>query len=234
LRGPETRDGDTTRLETFSDGVFAIAITLLVLEIWVPQVEESESLLVALLGLWPSYVGYAVSFLQIGVIWANHHNRFRLLERSDHVLLFLNILFLMCVAFIPFPTALLAEYIQGSEGERQTAIAVYSGTLAVTGIFFTLLWLYAAKDYRLVNRNLDPRLLQAMTRRYLIGAVLYIVAFAIAFVSALASLVLIVGLALLFVLPEPGERPPPGSRAEATGDADDQGDRPHAEKSGQG
>jgi uncharacterized membrane protein len=233
LRGPETRDGGTTRLETFSDGVFAIAITLLVLEIRVPHVEESESLLVALLGLWPSYVGYAVSFLQIGVIWANHHNRFRLLERSDHVLLFLNILFLMCVAFIPFPTALLAEYIQGSEGERQTAIAVYSGTLAVTGIFFTLLWLYAAKDYRLVNMNLDPLLLRAMTRRYLIGAALYIVAFAIAFVSALASLVLIVGLALLFVLPEPGERPPQGSHTEATGDTDDQGGT-SAEKSGQG
>ena len=232
MRGPETRDGDTTRLETFSDGVFAIAITLLVLEIRVPHAEESESLLVALLGLWPSYVGYAVSFLQIGVIWANHHNRFRLLERSDHVLLFLNILFLMCVAFIPFPTALLAEYIQGSEGERQIAIAVYSGTLAVTGIFFTLLWLYAAKDYRLVNRNLDPRLLRAMTRRYLIGAALYIVAFAIAFVSALASLVLIVGLALLFVLPEPGERPPPGSRTEATEDAADRGG-PSTEESGQ-
>ena len=233
MRDPETGNGDTTRLETFSDGVFAIAITLLVLEIRVPHVEETESLLVALLGLWPSYVGYAVSFLQIGVIWANHHNRFRLLERSDHVLLFLNILFLMCVAFIPFPTALLAEYIQGSEGERQTAIAVYSGTLAVTGIFFTLLWLYAARDYRLVNRNLDSRLLRAMTRRYLIGATLYIVAFAIAFVSALASLVLIVGLALLFVLPEPGERPPPGSRTEATGAADEQGGH-SAEESGQG
>lgn len=234
LRGGGTENDATTRLETFSDGVFAIAITLLVLEIRVPHVEESESLLVALLGLWPSYVGYAVSFLQIGVIWANHHNRFRLLERSDHVLLFLNILFLMCVAFIPFPTALLAEYIQGSEGERQTAIAVYSGTLAVTGIFFTLLWLYAAKDYRLVNRDLDSRLLRAMTRRYLIGAALYIVAFAIAFVSALASLVLIVGLALLFVLPEPGERPPPSSRTEATGDTDDRGDRPADDRSAQG
>jgi uncharacterized membrane protein len=110
-------NGDTTRLEMFSDGVFAIAITLLVLEIRVPHVGEGESLVVALLGLWPSYLGYAVSFLQIGVIWANHHNRFRLLERSDHVLLFLNILFLLCVAFIPFPTALLAEY----KGRRESA-----------------------------------------------------------------------------------------------------------------
>ena len=233
LRGGETGNGDTTRLETFSDGVFAIAITLLVLEIRVPHVEEGESLVVALLGLWPSYLGYAVSFLQIGVIWANHHNRFRLLERSDHVLLFLNILFLLCVAFIPFPTALLAEYIQGSEGERQTAIAVYSGTLAVTSIFFTLLWLYAANDYRLVNRTLNPRLLRAMTRRYLIGAALYIIAFAIAFISAVASLGLIVGLALLFVLPEPGERPSPNGRTETPRDTKDQGDLPPVERSGQ-
>jgi len=142
-------------------------------------------------------------------------------------------LFLLCVAFIPFPTALLAEYIQGSEGERQTAIAVYSGTLAVTGIFFTLLWLYAARDYRLVSRNLNLRLLQAMTRRYLIGAALYIIAFAVAFISAVASLVLIVGLALLFVLPEPGERPSPSRRTEMPGDTKDQGDLPPAERSGQ-
>ena len=233
LRGGETGNGDTTRLETFSDGVFAIAITLLVLEIRVPHVEEGESLVVALLELWPSYLGYAVSFLQIGVIWANHHNRFRLLERSDHVLLFLNILFLLCVAFIPFPTALLAEYIQGSQGERQTAIAVYSGTLAVTGVFFTLLWLYAANDYRLVNRTLNPRLLRAMTRRYLIGAALYIIAFAIAFISAVASLGLIVGLALLFILPEPRGRPSPGGRTETPGDTKDQGDPPPSKRSGQ-
>jgi MFS family permease len=112
----------------------------------------------------------------------------------------------MCVAFIPFPTALLAEYIQGAEGERQTAVAVYSATLAVTGIFFTLLWLYAAGNYRLVDWSLSPALLRSMTRRYVAGMVLYILAFALAFVSVVATLLLIVALALLFVLPEPGER----------------------------
>lgn len=135
-------------------------------------------------------------------MWANHHNRFRLISRSDHILLFLNILFLMCVAFIPFPTALLAEYIR-EEAHRTTAVAVYSGTLAVTGVFFTLLWLYAVRDYRLVDRNLDPSLLSAMTRRYILGMLLYVVAFLLAFVSPAASLGLIVILALLFVLPEP-------------------------------
>ncbi len=101
-------DNDTARIEAFSDGVFAIAITLLVIEIRPPHVEGGGSLTEALAHLWPSYLGYAISFLVIGTIWANHHNRFRLISRSDHQFLFLNVLFLMCVAFIPFPTALLA------------------------------------------------------------------------------------------------------------------------------
>ena len=99
-------DNDTGRIEAFSDGVFAIAITLLVIEIAVPHLEngpEGTTLFEALMGQWPSYLGYVISFLQIGVVWANHHNRFTHIVRSDHTFLFLNILFLMCVAFIPFP-----------------------------------------------------------------------------------------------------------------------------------
>ena len=209
-------DNDTGRIETFSDGVFAIAITLLVLEIQVPHVEGVgvTTLLSALIGEWPSYLGYAISFLQIGVIWANHHNRFTYIVRSDHVLLFLNILFLMCVAFIPFPTALLAEYIES--GESTTAVAVYSGTLAVTAVFFTLLWIYAANGYRLVSRDLDSATLRAMTRRYVVGMVFYIGAFGLTFLNAVLSLVLIVGLALLFVLPEPGSRPETSEEDRAT------------------
>ncbi len=109
----------------------------------------------------------------------------------------------MCVAFIPFHIALLAEYIREPE-HRTTAVAVYSSTPAVTAIFFTLLWLYVARDYRLVDRNLDPALLRAMTRRYVRGMVLYVVAFALTFVSIVLTLALIVGLTLLFVLPNPG------------------------------
>ena len=109
------------------------------------------------------------------------------------------------MAFIPFPTALLAEYIQSEE--QTTAGVVYSGTLAVTAIFFSLLWLYAAGNSRLVRRDLDPALLRAMTRRYVAGMVFFIVAFALAFVSVTLSLALVVGLALLFVLPEPSVHP---------------------------
>ncbi len=207
--GSAGRDYDTGRIEAFSDAVFAIAITLLIIEIGVPHLDDEPpgtTLPQALVGLWPSYLAYVISFLQIGVIWANHHNRFRFIERSDHGLLFLNILFLMCVAFIPFPTALLAEYLPGAPAERETAGVIYAGTLAVTAVFFTLLWLYAAANRRLVDRGLDPSLLRAMTRRYLLGAVAYVLVFLLAFANVAASLALIVALALLFVLPEPGER----------------------------
>ncbi len=183
--------------------MFAIAITLLIIEIGIPHVVGTESLSGKLVELWPSYLGYAISFLVIGTVWANHHNRFRLIAGSDHILLFLNIMFLMCVAFIPFPTALLADYIPGTHKHRTTAVAVYSGTLAVTSVFFTVLWLYAAGNYRLMDRAVDPLLLRAMTRRYVFGMLLYILAFALAFFSAAASLALIVILALIFVLPEP-------------------------------
>ena len=206
--GSAGRDNDTGRIEAFSDGVFAIAITLLIIEIGVPHLEDEPpgtTLPQALVGLWPSYLGYVISFLQIGVIWANHHNRFRFIERSDHGLLFLNILFLMCVAFISFPTALLAEYLERTASERETAGVIYAGTLAVTAVFFTLLWLYAAAN-RLVDRNLDPSLVRAMTRRYLLGTVAYLLVFVLAYLNVAASLILLVILALLFVLPEPGDR----------------------------
>jgi len=184
--------------------VFAIAITLLIIEIGVPHVGEQGSLLNELAHLWPSYLAYVISFLVIGVVWANHHNRFRLISRSDQVFLVINILTLMCVAFIPFPTALLSEYIR-DEAHRTTAVGVYSGTLAMNAVFFTLLWLYAAVNYRLVDRSVDPSLLRAMTRRYVLGMVLYVLAFVLSFLSPSASLTLIVILALLFILPEPDD-----------------------------
>ena len=182
--------------------MFAIAITLLIIEIGVPHVGEFGSLFGKLVHLWPSYLGYVVSFLVIGTVWANHHNRFRLISRADNILLFINILFLMCVAFIPFPTALLSEYVS-DETHRTTAVAVYSGTLAVTAVFIALLWFYAATNYRLIDRSVDPFLLRAMTRRYVFGMLSFTFTFALAFVSPAASLALIVTLVLIFVLPEP-------------------------------
>src|SRR5262245_3604640 len=110
---------DTTRLETFSDGVFAIAATLLVLEI---GVDTSDDLGQALLDIWPSYLAYVTSFLIIGIIWINHHHCVSLMDHVDRPFLLLNTLLLLVVAFIPFPTKLVAEFLQ-REGERPAAYA---------------------------------------------------------------------------------------------------------------
>ena len=112
----------TDRTETFSDGVFAIAITLLVLEIRTPV--HSEDLWHDLGQLWPSYVGFVVSFFTIGVIWVNHHSQFERFVRADRTLLFLNLLLLFWVAFIPFPTALVAEYLRDGSTSAQHIAAV--------------------------------------------------------------------------------------------------------------
>src|SRR5437899_5745321 len=124
------------RLEAFSDGVLAIAITLLVLDLTVPLRNElhGESLALALGHQWPNYCAYAVSFLVIGIIWVNHHAMFAMVARTDRWVLFANLLLLMVVAAIPFPTRLLAEYLTAAGRDAHVAAAVYSATMLAMGI----------------------------------------------------------------------------------------------------
>jgi uncharacterized membrane protein len=128
------------RLEAFSDGVFAIAITLLVLEIPVPHVERGR-LSDALLDQWPVYAAYVVSFAIIGIIWINHHAVFGSIERVDRGLLFLNLNLLLWVALIPWPTSLLAEYMQAGGSDERAAALVYASTMTLMGASFGGLWL---------------------------------------------------------------------------------------------
>ena len=132
----------TTRLEAFSDGIFAIAITLLILEVRAP--EEGVDLWRALRAQWPSYFGYALSFLIIGIMWANHTHIFRLIQRTDHLLSMLNLLLLMTIAFLPYPTAVLARNI-GDPATRAPATILYSGSILLTAIPWSLLWLHAER-----------------------------------------------------------------------------------------
>lgn len=133
----------TTRLEAFSDGVFAIATTLLVLEITVPRVGEDGDLFQSLFDLWPSYLSYLVSFLTIGVMWVNHHFLIGLYQRVDRPLLFLNLGLLAVVAFIPFPTAVLAEYlVEGTQSQLSAATVLYGVVMIALTAMFTLLWLH--------------------------------------------------------------------------------------------
>lgn len=194
---------ETTRVEAFSDGIFAIAITLLVLEIRVPPGEltgHGSTLLPALLRLWPSYLGYLISFVTIGIMWVNHHSMFMLIRRIDRYFLLLSVLFLLCIAFLPFPTAVLAEYLSEPKG-REIAVALYSATFVLIALAYNAVWWYAARGGRLLDEAADREAVETISRRYLIGPTAYAVSFVLAFVNAWASLAVHGFLAVYYVLP---------------------------------
>ncbi len=193
-----TEAKETGRTEAFSDGVFAIAITLLILEIRVPHPGETgESLTTLLLQQWPSYLAYVLSFLVIGVMWVNHHNLFRYIRRVDNLFLFLNSLLLMVITFVNFSTTLLADYLLDPAGQ-QVAGLVYAGTGIVVAILFNLMWRHAALGNRLLAPGVDTRLTQAISDQYRYGPLLYGVAFGLVFLSVWLSLALQFGLAIFF------------------------------------
>src|SRR6266850_3656217 len=153
LSGPS----ETARVEAFSDGIFAIAITLLVLNIRVPSPDltgHGGTLLPALLRLWPAYLGYLISFFTIGIMWVNHHSMFVLIRRTDRYFLLLSVFFLMWIAFLPFPTAVLAEYLSEPKG-RRVAVALYSATFVLIAVAYNALWWYAVRGGRLLDENAD-------------------------------------------------------------------------------
>ncbi len=137
-------NAETTRLEAFSDGIFAIAITLLILEVRAPEAHNARDLTRALVAQWPSYVGYALSFLIIGIMWSNHSHIFRLIKRADHMLGMINLLLLMTIAFLPYPTAVLARNI-GDPATCGPATFFYSGAILVTAIPWSWLWMHALR-----------------------------------------------------------------------------------------
>ena len=202
---PTAHHTDTQRLEAFSDGVFAIAITLLIIEIGVPHVEAEQSLTRALLDLWPSYFGYVVSFLTIGVMWVNHHHMFKDIVRCDHTMLVLNLLLLMGVAFVPFPTAVVAEYVRVGDHKLEAAL-MYGSTFVVISVFFDLFWLYASHGRRFIDEHVSDARIRSRTRRYLPGPLLYAAALPLAFVSPWIPLGIYGGLALFWFLPYGGYR----------------------------
>jgi uncharacterized membrane protein len=192
-----------SRTEAFSDGVFAVAITLLVLEIKVPEVEGSD-LPHALAEQWPSYVSYLVSFAVIGVIWMNHHAVFDHIARVDRTLMGLNLFLLLWIVLIPWATDLLATYMrEGGEGER-TAALVYTGTMAAMGLAFGQLWRHAARDRRLLGVDLSDEEIRRRTRRFAGGGPVYVLAAVVALFSAPVCLAINALLAIYYALPGVG------------------------------
>jgi uncharacterized membrane protein len=191
------------RLEAFSDGVLSIAATLLVLELHVP--DAGQDLGQALLAQWPSYVAYVVSFVTIGIIWVNHHGLFVHVRRVDRTLLFLNLLLLLTVSLIPFPTAVVGRFVT-AERDSHIAAAVYGGLMVLTSIAFTGVWRHITRDGRLLSRGLDPIRAGRESALFSAGLAAYVAGVGVAFVSAELSLLIYLGVALFYVfpwLPEP-------------------------------
>ncbi len=192
---------DTARTETFSDGVMAIAITLLVLDLSVPTRSAlgTGSLAHALGHEWPQFAAYVTSFLVIGIIWVNHHTLFRLVRRVDRMLLFLNLLLLLFIAVIPFTTSLLAEYLTAGGQDARTAAVVYSCAMVAMSIGFGSLFIYVVRHPALLEPDVDPAALRASTRRFtIIGLLLYAVTVLVALLSAPACLALHFAIALYY------------------------------------
>jgi uncharacterized membrane protein len=190
-------------VSTFSDGVFAVAITLLVLDLRPP--EDTRDLGHALAQLWPSYLAYGVSFLLIGLVWANHHTMFEHIVRVDRPLLFLNTLLLMNVVFIPFTAAVLARSLDNGDGTR-TAVALYGLTLTVGGVFFNAVWWWAGRDHRLMGDHITPAEVHAIGRRFRRGPVLYALGAGIGLAVPAAGLAFFAFLIVYYWLPSDRDR----------------------------
>jgi len=192
--------GETARIEAFSDGVFAIAITLLVLDMKVPRALDAGRTLASALGaMWPTYLAFVTSFSTILIMWINHHRMFTLIGRADDRLMFYNGLLLLGVTIVPFPTALVAEYLR--HDGQQTAAAVYNGTFIFIAICFNLLWRTAAVGDRLLYTHASRQAVQRIFDAYRYGPLWYVIAFILAFVSVTASLVVNLALAIFFARP---------------------------------
>jgi uncharacterized membrane protein len=191
----------TNRLESFSDGVIAVAVTLLVLDIQVPVLGPHESLLHALLNDWPHYAAYVVSFMTIGIIWVNHHAMIGRLARADHSIFILNLLLLMSIVLLPFATELMAAYLRASSGQSLAA-GLYSGAFLLMALIFSALnrHILLARAHMLsVELALEER--RRILSRAIMGLGPYLVATLVAFVSPYATLAICGAIAVFYALP---------------------------------
>jgi uncharacterized membrane protein len=192
-------DAETGRIEAFSDGVFAIAITLLVIELRLPDTKQG-SVWHGLVHAWPQFAAYLTSFFIIGIMWANHHSMFKSIVRSDRTLLFLNLLLLLWTTLLPFPTRLVAEYLRDGGSNAAQAEAVYSATLTLAAIAFSLIWMYAVRSGRLLDEPLGSNRDEWRSiARFSVGTFLYAATIGISFASAGAALAIQFALAMYYL-----------------------------------
>ncbi|MCX5697908.1 MAG: TMEM175 family protein [Candidatus Omnitrophica bacterium] len=193
------QEKETGRVEAFSDGVFAIAITLLVLNLKVPPVESLSAgfgLMQALFAQWPAYLAFVLSFVNILIMWVNHHYIFSHIRKADWPFFLLNGFLLLTVTFIPFPTSLLAEYIRTPFASLATA--VFTGSILLNCLSFNLLWAYASQGCRLLKKDVGEPVIKDIRRNGRIGLALYLLAIPLAFINIAFSLGICLGLAIFY------------------------------------
>jgi len=196
----ESESKALSRLEAFSDGVFAIAITLLVLEIQIPHPPGGQ-LAQQVENQWPAFIAYIASFLTILVMWLNHHNVVQFINRADRLFFVINGLLLMTITFLNYPTALVAEAARLNFSDQKFATLVYNGTCILIGALYNALW-FAARKKRLLNPTITRATARLINVQYGLGIPLYIIAFLLAFIPLIgptASLLLDAAIALYFM-----------------------------------
>ena len=186
---------ETTRVEAFSDGVFAIALTLLILGIQVPELKDetsNDTLYRSLIKMWPSYSAFILSFFAVLIMWINHHGFFKYLKKIDTGFLFANGFLLLMVTFINYPTAVLAKYI--TSPAFNIASAFYCGSMVVISVAYNLLWHSAAYKRRLVKDEISDTLIIKIRNAYWMGFAVYLSAFIVSFFFPLLGLVMCISL----------------------------------------
>ncbi|WP_159468026.1 TMEM175 family protein [Dyadobacter sp. 3J3] len=192
---------ETTRIEAFSDGVFAIAITLLVLDLHVPQFEEVKNtplLLSRLQQAWPSYLAFTISFSSIFIMWVNHHKIFKQIYKRNSAVMFSNGLILFLVTCVSYPTALLSKFYNTASVEL--VVAIYTGMFVLINLSYNLLWFCASRHKELLRPGMTDSAIRKITRNYLYGLPTYLAAFATSFYNPMAALIICVSLFIFWAL----------------------------------
>lgn len=202
--GRSPQPSGTGRVEAFSDGVMAVAITLLVLDLRVPEPEPGRSLASGLLELWPNALAYVISFIAIGIMWLSHHTMFHRLARVDHSVLVLNLVLLLCIVVLPFTTSVLSSYLD-VPGQGVLAAVLYAGSFLVTSsLFFALQYHLLKRRPHLLREAPDPVQTRSILRRGLISIPVYVLAAAAALVSPYLTLGICMALGLFYLLSTAG------------------------------
>lgn len=192
---------ETLRIEGFSDGVFAIAVTLLVLDLHFPEensIQNGNDLLVFLKNQWPAFLAFILSFFSIFIMWVNHHKIFKQIYSRNSAIMFANGLILFLVSAVSYPTALLARYFDG--GASSVVVALYTGIFVLINLAYNLLWFLATRNKKFLRPGITDTAIKKIHNNYLYGLPIYVIALVLSFWIPALSLLIILGLWIFWAL----------------------------------